>query len=333
MAPRPGPWASITDLVDAVRQRRPRAIARAITLVENDAAALPELAAALAPDTGRAHVLGLTGPPGVGKSTIVTALVGELRHRGLRVGVLAVDPSSPFTGGALLGDRVRMQEHAEDPDVVIRSMASRGHLGGLAAAAPQALRVFDAAGCDLVCLETVGVGQSEVEVAGACDTTCVLSAPGAGDQIQAAKAGLLEIGDVFVVNKAERDGAQAVVRELRTMIALAQRDPDDWKPPIVRATATTGEGVAELVDRVLEHRSHAERTGAWRHRRVARARAEVQALVVAAVRRRYGDVAQPDALTELAVRVAEGRLDAHRAAVQLLDHSVGGPGESVRDLG
>jgi len=333
VAPRPGPWASITDLVDAVRQRRPRAIARAITLVENDAATLPELAAALAPDTGRAHVLGLTGPPGVGKSTIVTALVGELRHRGLRVGVLAIDPSSPFTGGALLGDRVRMQEHAEDRDVVIRSMASRGHLGGLAAAAPQALRVFDAAGCDVVCLETVGVGQSEVEVAGACDTTCVLSAPGAGDQIQAAKAGLLEIGDVFVVNKAERDGAQAVVRELRTMIALAQRDPDDWKPPIVRTTATTGDGVAEFVDRVLEHRAHAERTGAWQGRRVARARAEVQALVTAALRRRYGDVAQPEALTGLAMQVADGRLDAHRAAVQLLDHGADGPGESVGNTG
>lgn len=320
------PWTDTAELVDAVRQRRPRAIARAISLVENDAAVLPELAAALAPDTGRAHVIGLTGPPGVGKSTIVTAMVSELRARGVRVGVLAVDPSSPFTGGALLGDRVRMQQHAEDADVVIRSMASRGHLGGLAAAAPQALRVFDAAGCDVVCLETVGVGQSEVEVAGACDTTCVLSAPGAGDQIQAAKAGLLEIGDVFVVNKAERDGAQAVVRELRTMIALTGRTADDWKPPIVRTTATTGDGIVELVDRVGEHRGHGERTGMWRARRIARATAEVRALAVAALRRRYGDVAHPQTLNELAVRVADGTLDAHRAAVQLLADTVAGDG-------
>ena len=333
MIQRPGPWADIAELVDAVRHRSPRAIARAISLVENDAAALPELAAALAPDTGCAHVLGLTGPPGVGKSTLVTALIGELRTRELRVGVLAVDPSSPFTGGALLGDRVRMQQHAEDPEVVIRSMASRGHLGGLAAAAPQALRVFDAAGCDVVCLETVGVGQSEVEVAGACDTTCVLSAPGAGDQIQAAKAGLLEIGDVFVVNKADRDGTQAVVRELRTMIAMTERGTDAWKPPIVSTTAAKGDGITELVDRVDEHRSHGERTGAWRQRRVGRAKSEVRALVVAALRRRYGDVAHPEALQELAVLVAEGGLDAHRAAVQLLDRTVGGPGEPADSEG
>ena len=185
----------------------------------------------LASDTGRAHVIGLTGSPGVGKSTTTAALVGALREQGRRVGVLAVDPSSPFSGGALLGDRVRMQAHALDPGVYIRSMATRGHLGGLAVAAPQALRVLDAAGFDVVLLETVGVGQSEIEVADLADTTLVLLAPGMGDGVQAAKAGILEIGDIFVVNKSDRDGAQALIRELRGMVALGERGPEAWKPP------------------------------------------------------------------------------------------------------
>src|SRR5690349_16192681 len=193
--------------------------------------------AALAPYAGHAQIVGITGSPGVGKSTSTSALVGELRRAGRRVGVLAVDPSSPFSGGALLGDRVRMQEHALDRDVYIRSMATRGHLGGLAVATPQALRAFDAAGFDTVIVETVGVGQSELEVAQTADPVLVLLAPGMGDGIQAAKAGILEIGDIFVVNKSDRDGAQALVRELRTMIALAQREPEDWKPPIVTTVA------------------------------------------------------------------------------------------------
>src|SRR5687768_18382980 len=184
----------------------------------------------LAPDTGRAHIVGLTGAPGVGKSTTVTCLVRGLRARGTRVGVLAVDPSSPFSGGALLGDRVRMQEHALDRDVYIRSMASRGHLGGLSWSTPQALRVLDAAGCDVVLVETVGVGQSEVEVAGLADTTVVLLAPGAGDGIQAAKAGILEIGDIYVVNKSDRDGADQLRRDLRSMIALGDRSEGSWRP-------------------------------------------------------------------------------------------------------
>ena len=219
--------SEVDALVAAARHGRPRAVARLITLIENGAPSLRSVLRALAPDTGRATVIGLTGSPGVGKSTTTTALVTALRERGRRVGVLAVDPSSPFTGGALLGDRVRMQSHALDPEVFIRSMATRGHLGGLAAAAPQALRVFDAAGCDTVIVETVGVGQSEVEIAGLADVTLVLVAPGMGDGIQAAKAGILEVGDVFVVNKADRDGAQAVVRDLRTMVAMAKLEPGE----------------------------------------------------------------------------------------------------------
>ena len=202
----------IADLVARARDGQARAVARLVSLVEDGHPALPQVAAALAPHTGRAHVVGLTGAPGVGKSTTTSALVSAYRHRGARVGVLAVDPSSPFSGGALLGDRVRMQEHATDAGVYIRSMASRGHLGGLAAATPQAVRVLDAAGFDVVLVETVGVGQSEVEVAAAADSTIVLLAPGMGDGVQAAKAGILEIGDVFAVNKADRDGADATLR-------------------------------------------------------------------------------------------------------------------------
>src|SRR5664279_4737997 len=191
--------------------------------------------AAMLPYGGHAAVIGLTGAPGVGKSTTTSAFVTSLRRDGKRVGVLAVDPSSPFSGGALLGDRVRMQDHALDPDVYIRSMASRGHLGGLSWSTPQALRVLDAAGCDVVVVETVGVGQSEVEIASLADTTLVLLAPGMGDAIQAAKAGILEIGDIYVVNKADREGADHTVRELRHMISLGDRtEPDPWRPPVLK---------------------------------------------------------------------------------------------------
>ena len=202
--------------------------------------------AALAPYAGHAHVVGLTGSPGVGKSTATSALVKELRAEGKRVGVLAVDPSSPFSGGALLGDRVRMGDHALDEGVYIRSMASRGHLGGLAWTTPQALRVLDAAGFDVVLVETVGVGQSEVEIAGLADTTVVLLAPGMGDGIQAAKAGILEIGDIFVVNKADRDGADQTRRDLRSMMNLSERRDGSWKPPIVSTVARAGTGLDEL---------------------------------------------------------------------------------------
>src|ERR671934_208953 len=213
----------VSSLVAQAREGRPRAVARLISLVEGASPQLREVMAALAPLTGGAYVVGLTGSPGVGKSTSTSALVTAYRKQGRRVGVLAVDPSSPFSGGALLGDRVRMSEHASDPGVYIRSMASRGHLGGLAWAAPQAIRVLDAAGCDVVLVETVGVGQAEVEIASLADSTIVLVAPGMGDAIQAAKAGILEIADVFVVNKADRDGADQAARELRHMLALGER--------------------------------------------------------------------------------------------------------------
>ena len=218
-------------------------MARLISLVEDGHPALREVMAALSPDAGHAHVVGLTGSPGVGKSTATSALVTAYRSLGRRVGVLAVDPSSPFSGGALLGDRIRMSEHTSDPEVFIRSMASRGHLGGLSRAAPQALRVLDAAGCDVVLLETVGVGQSEVEVAGTADTTVVVLAPGMGDGIQAAKAGILEVADVLVVNKADRDGAARTASDLSSMVSMADgSDPQRWTPPVVSTIAHTGGG-------------------------------------------------------------------------------------------
>ena len=267
----------------------------------------------LAPDTGHAHIVGLTGAPGVGKSTTVTGLVSALRERGERVGVLAVDPSSPFSGGALLGDRVRMQEHALDRDVYIRSMATRGHLGGLAVATPQALRAFDAAGFDTVIVETVGVGQSELEVAEMADTIIVLLAPGMGDSIQAAKAGILEIADIFVVNKSDRDGAQALVRELRTMIALADRAPQDWKPPIVMTVAYQNRGIGDLLEAIDRLRASQTETGRAALRRIARARREVESIALAKVRAEFRLNGEAG-LEDLARAVSRGELDPYAAA-------------------
>ena len=310
---------SVPDLVERARNGEARAVARLISLVEDASPLLREVMAGLAPYTGNAQIVGITGSPGVGKSTSTNALVTALRKAGKRVGVLAVDPSSPFSGGALLGDRVRMQDHALDKDVYIRSMASRGHLGGLAWTTPQALRVLDAAGCDVVLVETVGVGQSEVEIASLADTTLVLLAPGMGDGIQAAKAGILEIGDVYVVNKADRDGAESVRRELRNMLALAERTEDDWKPPIVLTVAQTGQGVDEVVEKIDAHRAWMESSGELDRRRVRRARDEIEAIAVTALRERWGDVHERTELDALAEKVAAGDSDPYAAADSLLE--------------
>jgi LAO/AO transport system kinase len=271
--------------------------------------------ALLAPRAGHARVIGLTGSPGVGKSTSTSALVAAYRRRGMRVGVLAVDPSSPFSGGALLGDRVRMQEHATDDGVFIRSMASRGHLGGLSWATPQALRVLSAAGCDVVLVETVGVGQAEVEIASLADTTLVLLAPGMGDGIQAAKAGILEVADVFVVNKADRDGADTVVRDLRYMLSLGDRRTDDgWRVPIVKTIASKGEGADEVVDEIEKHGEWLSRSGRLEERRIKRAADEVEAIALTSLRvdLRNGS------LDKLAARVVAGELDPYAAADELV---------------
>ena len=319
----PAAAQDVEGLVTRAREGSARAVAQLISLVEDGSPLLRDVAAALAPHAGRARVVGLTGPPGVGKSTTTSALVRALRARGDRVGVLAVDPSSPFTGGALLGDRVRMGEHAADAGVFIRSMASRGHLGGLAAATPQALRVLDAAGCDVVLIETVGVGQSEVEVVALADTTVVLLAPGMGDGIQAAKAGILEVADVLVVNKADRDGAGTTVRELRHALALGRdgRTADAWPTPVVRAAADRGEGVDDVLAAVDEHRDWALARGREDEGRRRRARAEIEAIALADLRARLRAVAGSAALDRLAAQVAgvdaEVPLDPYTAADRL----------------
>ena len=319
----------VPTLVEKARSGDARSVARLISLVEDASPLLREVMAGLAPYAGAARgegasrsgaqVVGLTGSPGVGKSTSTSALVGVLRAQGKRVGVLAVDPSSPFSGGALLGDRVRMQDHALDGGVYIRSMASRGHLGGLSWATPQALRVLDAAGCEVILVETVGVGQSEVEVAAMADTTLVLLSPGMGDGIQAAKAGILEVGDVFVINKADRDGADQVRRELRSMIALSDRPEGSWRPPIVKTVASKDIGVDEVAEAIEQHRLHLVESGELERRRLRRAREEIEAIAVTALRRQWRGVHEVAALDDLAEEVVHGRSDPYAAADQLLE--------------
>jgi LAO/AO transport system kinase len=309
----------VPGLVEQAREGRPRAVARLISLVEDAHPALREVMTALAPHAGNASVIGLTGPPGVGKSTITSALITAFRAVDRRVGVLAIDPSSPFSGGALLGDRIRMQDHSLDPGVFIRSMATRGHLGGMAWSTPQALRVLDAAGCDVVLIETVGVGQSEVEVAALADTTAVLLAPGMGDGIQAAKAGILEVGDVFVVNKADRDGAAATARDLRHMIAMAERrEADAWRPPVVQTVAATGKGVEAVVEALDRHREWLVTSGGLLRRRRRRAAGEIEAIALAELRGRMGYLRDGLRLDDLAKEVVDGRADPYAAADRLL---------------
>jgi len=306
----------VPDLVARAEGGEARAVARLISLVEDASPALREVMALLAPRAGHARVVGLTGSPGVGKSTSTSALVSAYRRRGMRVGVLAVDPSSPFSGGALLGDRVRMQEHATDDGVFIRSMASRGHLGGLSWATPQALRVLSAAGCDVVLVETVGVGQAEVEIASLADTTLVLLAPGMGDGIQAAKAGILEVADVFVVNKADRDGADTVVRDLRYMLSLGDRRTDEgWRVPILRTVASKGEGADEVVDAIEAHGAYLESSGRLEARRVKRATDEVEGIALTSLR---VDLRSSGHLEQLAAQVVAGSLDPYAAADELV---------------
>ncbi|MAT61839.1 MAG: methylmalonyl Co-A mutase-associated GTPase MeaB [Micrococcales bacterium] len=293
-----------------------RSQARLISAVEERSEAAEIIGRQLAPLAGSAHIVGITGAPGVGKSTTTSALVGHWRERGLRVAVVAIDPSSPFTGGALLGDRVRMTEHSTDRNVFIRSMAARGQLGGLSAATPGAIRVLDACGFDIVVVETVGVGQNEVDVVRFADTVLILMAPGMGDRIQANKAGLLEIGDVIAVNKSDRPGAAAAQRELRAMISAKPLAAGDWRPPVLGISAADGSGLPELVETLAEHQEVTAASGHLAARRAARASAEVASLAEEAFMGRIS--ANGERLKTLATQVTGGQLDPYAAAHTLL---------------
>ena len=304
-------------LADRVRAGEVRAIARAITLVEDGRPEARSLLAALFPHAGRALVVGVTGPPGAGKSSLVDRLAAQLRKEGRTVGIVAVDPTSPFSGGAILGDRIRMQAHATDPGVFIRSMATRGHLGGLAAATGQALVVLDAAGKDVVLVETVGVGQDEVEIVGTADVSLVVLVPGLGDEVQALKAGIMEIADVFVVNKADRDGVERVVAEIESMLSLSAAGAE--RPAIVRTVATRDEGTAALLEAVRDFQGRAAASGALERKRRAQLRRQLEE----AVRHRvmgqvFRTVVPPDELEATVERMAGRAVDPETAAEEIV---------------
>jgi len=311
------------SLLDRVLAGEARAIARAISLIENEDPAGQDLVPDLFGHTGRAYLVGVTGPPGAGKSTLVDGLIRELRAGGRTIGVLAVDPSSPFTGGAVLGDRVRMQSHTGDEGVFIRSMATRGHLGGLARATSDAVVVLDAAGRDVVLIETVGVGQDEVDIIRTADVSIVVLVPGTGDEVQALKAGIMEIADIFVVNKADREGADRLVAGVEATLALRSYGPEEWRPPVVTTVATRGRGITELVDAIDRFRAHET------SRQSARRRARGEYRLRELVSERFlayleGQVLGKDELAAVVDRIARRELDPYTAAGQLVTRALSG---------
>lgn len=313
------------DLAERLLQGDRRALARMVTLIENDAPEAHDYLAQLYLRSGRAHIIGVTGSPGAGKSTLVMQICRELRQRDLRVGVVAVDPSSPFSGGAILGDRIRMQELAGDPNVFIRSMASRGNLGGLAASTRDVVRALDAAGYDLVIIETVGAGQAEVEIVRAAHTVLVVTVPGMGDDIQALKAGILEIADIFVVNKADRPGADQAAAELRMLLSLVEkqkRQAQQWRVPILKTSATQNQGIAEVVDAMARHRAFLEESGQMAQRNQRQVRSEVLALLQHSLMRRLQRDVSEDEWNRLIDEIVERAANPYSVA-DLLARRIG----------
>ena len=309
---------SPNELFDAACAGDRAALARVLSLLERGDAVAREVGRLAYKKSGNGYTVGITGAPGAGKSTLTSSLIKHLRQHQLEIAVLAIDPSSPFTGGAILGDRVRMQDHATDPGVFIRSMATRGHLGGLSLSTPEAIRMLDAVGRAWVLVETVGVGQVEVEIAGKADTTVVVLNPGWGDSVQANKAGLMEIADIFVINKADRKGVEETRRDIEQMLELSDLPHEAWRPPIIATIGNTGEGVPALWDAVLEHRQAIETTGELKSRRDFRLREELREIVARRLEQRAREICTGEVWDGLQTQVLDKTLDPWSAADEML---------------
>ena len=309
---------SPNELFDAACAGDRAALARVLSLLERGDAVAREVGRLAYKKSGNGYTVGITGAPGAGKSTLTSSLIKHLRQQQLEIAVLAIDPSSPFTGGAILGDRVRMQDHATDPGVFIRSMATRGHLGGLSLSTPEAIRMLDAVGREWILVETVGVGQVEVEIAGKADTTVVVLNPGWGDSVQANKAGLMEIADIFVINKADRKGVEETRRDIEQMLELSDLPHEAWRPPIIATIGNTGEGVPALWDAVLEHRRAIETTGELKSRRDFRLREELREIVARRLEQRAREICTGEVWDGLQTQVLDKTLDPWSAADEML---------------
>ena len=315
----------INELIERMLKGDKRATARLITLVENDEEKAREIVKKIYSNTGRAYIIGITGPPGSGKSTLVDKLIKKARDEGNIVGVIAIDPTSPFTGGALLGDRIRMQRHSTDPGVFIRSMATRGSLGGLAKATNDAIKILDAYGCDVIFVETVGVGQIEVDIVKTADTVVLVTVPGLGDDIQAIKAGLMEIADIFVVNKADKEGAEVTMFELELMLDLEKDkwQKSGWRPPVVSTIAFTNKGVDELWGAINEHMEFLLNSGKIEEKRKFRVGEEIKAIVSSKIARKIGEKMGEDDIAVLIEMIAKREIDPYSAADLVLEKALG----------
>lgn len=315
----------IDDLIERMLQGDKRATARLITLVENDEDKAREVIKKIYPHTGNAYIVGITGPPGAGKSTLLDKLIRVAREEGKVVGVIAIDPTSPFTGGALLGDRIRMQRHSTDPGVFIRSMATRGSLGGLAKATSDAIKVLDAYGCDVIFVETVGVGQIEIDIVKTADTVVLVTVPGLGDDIQAIKAGLMEIADIFVINKADKEGADATYFELNMMLDLEKErwEKRGWRPPIVETVATTMRGIRDLWKAIQDHHEFLERSGEIERKRKFRAEEEVKTIISGRIAKMISERLDEEEVSGLIDRIVKREIDPYSAADLVLEKTLG----------